>query len=97
MYKATKPVEFVAYLGRTDLSLIFERGGQISYPEKVLLHPDWNILTEKYDADLAIVLLEHDVTFNSYILPICLVKIPQDGSKGIAVINDTIFDEKAVK
>lgn len=67
-----KPNEIVAYLGRYDLMKAFERGSQIAYPIKILIHDDWNYYTERYDADIALIFLENDVTFNIYIFPICL-------------------------
>lgn len=72
--QAAKPNEFVAYFGRHKLSDDFERGFQIGYPEKVLIHPEWSHATEKYDADLSLIFLEDEVTFNSYIFPICLME-----------------------
>lgn len=81
-----RPSEIVAYPGRHDLSKAFERGSQIAYPIKILIYDDWNYDTEKYDADIALIFLENDITFNSYIFPICLgSKANLDGETGTIV------------
>ena len=36
------------------------------------MHPEWNTLTEAFDADIAVVVLENDAVFNKYIHPICV-------------------------
>jgi len=36
------------------------------------IHPDWNSLTYSYDADIAVLLLEHQVQFSPQIQPICM-------------------------
>lgn len=70
--RITRPSEIVAYLGRHDITKAFERGSQIGYPVKILIHDDWSYETERYDADIALIFLENDVTFNTYISPICV-------------------------
>lgn len=70
--RITRPSEIVAYLGRHDITKAFERGSQIGYPVKILIHDDWNYETERYDADIALIFLENDVTLNTYIYPICM-------------------------
>jgi hypothetical protein len=37
-----------------------------------LTHPDWDPLSDKYDADIAIAYLSRKVKYNEYIVPICL-------------------------
>lgn len=70
--EATKPSEFVAYLGRHELSKPFESESQIAHPSKVIVHPDWNAANNNYDADISIIFLSDDVAFNSKISPVCL-------------------------
>lgn len=36
------------------------------------MHPQWNPNTVRFDADIAILELEHEISFNTYIQPICL-------------------------
>lgn len=68
----TKPSEFVAYLGRHELSKPFESQSQIAHPSKVIVHPEWNAANENYDADISLIFLSGDVTFNSKIALVCL-------------------------
>lgn len=68
----TKPSEIVAYLGRHEFSLAYERGSQIGYPERIVIHEDWSYTSGKYDADIALIFLENEVTFGTFIFPICL-------------------------
>lgn len=56
--------------------------------EKIHIHPDWNIHTSTYDADITLLELEDDVHFNKYVKPICVAKPLTDAaslSKGIVV------------
>jgi len=41
--------------------------------KKIQIHRDWNVEAESFDADIAILTLSNDVTFNRYIQPICLI------------------------
>jgi hypothetical protein len=36
------------------------------------VHSDWNPNDDKYDADIAIVVLSRTITFNKFVKPICL-------------------------
>lgn len=40
--------------------------------EKFILHPDWNSFYQSYDADIAIIFVAPDITYSTYIQPICL-------------------------
>lgn len=40
--------------------------------QNINVHPDWNTLTQAYDADIAVLVLEKDVTFNEHVQPICM-------------------------
>lgn len=83
----TKTNDIVAYLGRYELSKPFERGSHPAFPQKVLIHEDWNHETYKYDADIALIFLESAVTFSAYISPICLYSstVTSSSSAGIVV------------
>lgn len=78
-----------------------EETGRISVKVNfIYIHPDWNIYSESYDADIAVLELEREVVFNKFIQPICIPDIDSNVGKftrGIAVgfgINehDTISD-----
>jgi hypothetical protein len=41
-------------------------------PLKIIIHEDWNTEVDSYDADIALLLLEDELTFTKFIKPICL-------------------------
>lgn len=51
------------------------------------MHPDWNVFDEKYDADIAILVLNENLTFSSNIRQVCMPMddINIDGVKGTVV------------
>lgn len=66
------PTEIVLKLGKYDLSLENERGSIPKYPIEIIVHPNWKPFGEKYDSDIAIIILESKVEVSSTISPICL-------------------------
>lgn len=40
--------------------------------EKYILHPDWNTFYQHFDADIAIIFVTPEITYNTFIQPICL-------------------------
>ena len=65
--------EFAVLLGSHDLKKFIEIGRTPYAVQRIIVHPDWNPLTEAYDADIAVLVLEREVTFNEHIQPVCLV------------------------
>jgi hypothetical protein len=49
-----------------------ERGAVQQSVDKIHIHPDWNYLSEKWDADIAVLTFTKTVEFDAYIQPICL-------------------------
>lgn len=72
-----KPEDVIALVGRHNLKSVSERGSEIRGIEMIFLHPDWKNHTEKYDGDLAILLLDEHVAFSKFIQPACLAKDPE--------------------
>lgn len=70
-------------LGAHDLALKLERGNVQREVSEIHVHPDWKVYGPKYDADLAILVLNDKVNFTEYIRPVC---IPSDTT----VIEDAI-------
>jgi hypothetical protein len=56
------------------LSKPFETGRIAADVKDIHVHPDWNTLSNSYDADIAILELVNEVQFSDYIQPICLVE-----------------------
>lgn len=56
----TKPLEpeyLRALIGRFNLKNNKEIGAKIALVRQIVLHPDWNIEDDRYDADIAIAVL----------------------------------------
>jgi len=70
--KATSAGELLVLLGVHDLNKAFEVGRIIHAVDTVNVHPDWNTLKEAFDADITVLVLESEVTFNKFIQPICM-------------------------
>jgi secreted trypsin-like serine protease len=61
------------YIGKHNLdSLTSEKNFIAAGVEKFMIHPDWNYEDDRYDADLAMVVLTRSVEFSKFIQPICL-------------------------
>lgn len=67
-----KPEYLQAILGRFNLSDFSELESKSVLVQEIILHPDWNIYHEQYDADIAIVVLTQPVEFSTQIQPVCL-------------------------
>ncbi|KAL7012099.1 hypothetical protein ACKWTF_014631 [Chironomus riparius] len=67
------PNNLTVVLGAHNLSDPYENGKIFVNVSKIEVHKDWNITSEDYDADIAILTLDHIVKFNSHITPICLI------------------------
>ena len=66
--------EFIVLLGIHDLKK-FHEVGKISVAIKSInIHPEWNSSTTQFDADIAVLVLEEQITFNKFIQPICLIQ-----------------------
>ena len=58
--------------GAYDLSEQYQTGTFSESPTDVFIHPDWNPSNQRYDADIAALLMEDDILYTKYIRPICL-------------------------
>lgn len=52
-----------------------ELGSIHEHVSEIIVHPEWRVNADKYDADIAMISLRNSVVFNSLIQPVCL---PQD-------------------
>jgi hypothetical protein len=67
----TKAEELRVVLGKYDL-FKEEHESEGRDVAKTIVHPDWNITDPRYDADIAILVLDRKVNFNLFIAPVCL-------------------------
>jgi len=79
-------LDITVLLGVHDLSRRHEAGRFPYAVQNISVHPDWNPNTETYDADIAVMVLEMDVTFSKYIQPICLM----DSSSTVARLTEGV-------
>lgn len=83
-----KPEDVLVMLGRHNIGLPAEGGSATRVVEKILIHNDWKHWTDKFDADLAIIVMARPVTFSRKIRPICLTT-----SKEVLSLNSgTVVD-----
>ncbi|XP_070504801.1 serine protease gd-like [Chironomus tepperi] len=71
LYKFTA-TDIIVTLGARNLSASIERGRITVDVERIDVHPDWNVSSMSFDADMAVLTLTHDVNFNRFIKPICM-------------------------
>lgn len=67
-----KTDEILAYFGKYNFTYTHERGSEVLYPDDVIVHPEWNTDSPKYDADLAILYSEESIRVKSRVSPVCL-------------------------
>lgn len=72
LYKFTTD-NITVTLGGHNISLPFEEGRISTGINDIQVHRDWDVKAETYDADIAILTLINNVTFNKYIQPICMI------------------------
>ena len=72
-YSSPTPDDNVyAILGRFDLLNNAEIGSVRRDVARSILHPDWQPISASFDGDIAIILLNLEITFNDLIQPICM-------------------------
>lgn len=85
-YRTLLPRELLLIIGGHDINLPYESGRETRSPTKIHIHPDWNPQAVNYDADIAILELEHSINFNNFIQPICLWESPDDPKVSTGII-----------
>lgn len=80
----------LVFLGRHNLKLTFEMNSIRAAVSKIIPHPEWNVTTTKFDADLAIIVLKVEGEFTMNIMPVCLpdevdTLFNTDGTTGVVV------------
>lgn len=75
-------------VGKYNLEVLVEKKSFSAEVSEIRLHPDWIWHDEKYDADLAILILGESVEFSMYVQPVCLPS---------AASIDRLFDGFVVK
>lgn len=97
--------EMVAFLGKYNFTYTHERGSEVFYPTEILIHPDWNVTSCRYDADIAILYSEDSVRLKNRVFPIKLwnQNVATDDSGTIvgwsrsASMNSDAYDDVELK
>lgn len=84
--KLTQPHYLHALIGRFNLSDHDERGSIEVLVGQIVVHKDWKQDDEKYDADIAIVVLIDPVEFNNQIQPVCLPEFTYEDPPGLGTV-----------
>lgn len=77
-----EPENVLALLGRFNMSDRNERGSKKSSVCEIVVHPEWNYEDEKYDADIAVVVLAEQVEFSNQVQTVCLPKATNNDPVG---------------
>lgn len=64
--------DIIVVLGVHDLKKSFESGRTSVAVKRAFLHPDWNSNIASFEADIAVLELEHEIQFTNFIQPICM-------------------------
>jgi spatzle-processing enzyme len=67
-----KAEEATFYFGKHNLESLSEKYYIISAVKQFIIHSDWNVNDDKYDADLAVAVLQRTIPFSKFVKPICL-------------------------
>lgn len=73
------PRDILALFGANDLNIPYESGRSAHSPKNILIHNDWNHLTDSFDADVSLLQFDEGIIqFSTYIQPICLLDPASD-------------------
>ena len=82
----------IVFLGAYNIDERIEMGIERRHVDDTRLHPYWESSSEKYDADLAILVLSQTVEFTKNIRPVCMPENdPPVDVLGSIVGNSFIF------
>ncbi len=83
------PTDVNVRLGAFNLTVENEEGSVQRNVSTIYVNPEWRQNSDKFDADVAILVLSENVTFSRYIQPIC---VPADD----VVIEGAVIDVKGI-
>ena len=86
--KEKQPEDITVLLGAHNLAANNEVGRTTLGVESIHTHNNWNPMVERFDADIAVLILNEEVEFNHYIQPACMAKVGiniKDFTEGVIV------------
>jgi hypothetical protein len=79
-----EPKDIFVHFGEINIT---ENVGETRFVSEIYVHPEWQIHSRDYDADLAILLLDKQVEFSNFIQPVCLPQMSDLYNNGFTVLN----------
>lgn len=70
--KKLDPEDIIMLIGRYNIKQWTEAGSETRSVGQIIMHPDWKNYSLKYDADVAVLVLDRVVEFTAFIKPVCL-------------------------
>lgn len=67
-----KAKDIILTFGTNNLDNLLEPGVVVQSVAEIHVHPDWNAWTQRFDADIAMLIMEDPIAFTRYIKPICI-------------------------
>jgi secreted trypsin-like serine protease len=71
-HEQRRPEHAYVVVGKHDLKSQHERSFRVASIKKFIVHSSWKPYRHKYDADIALIILQNQLDFNERIKPICL-------------------------
>lgn len=75
-----------AYLGKYNLSDENEIGSRSHLVHEIIIHPDWKFNHHKFDADIAVLVLEDATSFDIFVHSVCLPVRSSDTVTGTGTV-----------
>ncbi|KAG5670174.1 hypothetical protein PVAND_000455 [Polypedilum vanderplanki] len=67
-----QPEDILAQIGKYNLKAIYEKGSVAKEIIEIIMHDDWKPYITRYDADIALLILESQVELSEFIQIVCL-------------------------
>lgn len=75
-----------ALIGWHNLDNLEETGANETLVWSIVIHPDWNFNSEKYDADISVLVLTDSIEFSSTIRPVSLPSLSYSEVSGLGTV-----------
>jgi secreted trypsin-like serine protease len=87
--------ELLIMLGANNLSATDETGRQLHSVDEIIIHEKWNSNEARFNDDIALIRLSSEVTFNTFIQPICIIENDKNVSHGKVVGWGAVDDNES--
>jgi len=79
--------DVIVKLGAYDLADPYESHTFITTPAEIIIHKRWNASSDRFNDDIAVILLDENISYSKFIKPICIADIEEvrEATQGLAV------------